>query len=115
MPYISVTIGQKLEAAQKENLKTELGRLITIIPGKTEPALIVNIQDATSGSIYIGGAQIPCAYIDLRMYTKTTEEAKTRFTRETCAYIAREFAIPVERQYLTISEHENWGYDGEWH
>jgi hypothetical protein len=113
MPYISVIIGQKLEAAQKEKLKTELGRLITIIPGKTEPDLIVHIQDTTS--LYMGGTQAPCAYIDLRVYTKTTEEAKKRFTRETFAYITREFGIPPERQYLTIGEYEQWGFDGAWH
>ncbi|MDR2478912.1 MAG: hypothetical protein LBD48_06330 [Treponema sp.] len=113
MPYISVAIGHKLEAAQKEKLTAELGRLITIIPGKTEADLIVQIQD--SGALYMDGREIPCAYIDLRVYTKTSDEAKKRFTRETCAFIAREFNIPVERQYLTIREFENWGYDGEWH
>jgi hypothetical protein len=113
MPYISVTIGQKLDAVQKEKLKTALGCLITIIPGKTEPDLIVNIQD--SGAVYMGGAEIPCAYIDLRVYTKTTDEAKKRFAGELFAFITREFAIPAERQYLTIGEYDNWGYDGEWH
>jgi hypothetical protein len=65
--------------------------------------------------MYMGGESVPCAYIDLRVYTKTTEEAKKRFTRETCALISAECGIPVERQYLTIREFENWGYDGEWH
>jgi phenylpyruvate tautomerase PptA (4-oxalocrotonate tautomerase family) len=113
MPYISVVLNQKLSASQKETLKAELGRLITIIPGKTEPDLIVHIQD--SASLYIGGKEIPCAYIDLRVYTKTLDEAKKRFTHETCAFIAREFNIPVNCQYLTISEHEAWGYGGAWH
>jgi hypothetical protein len=113
MPYLSVNISPRLDAAQKEQLKTELGRLITLIPGKTEPDLIVRIAD--SGAMYMDGREISCAYIDLRVYTKTTDEAKKRFTCETCAYIAREFGVPVERQYLTISEFENWGYDGEWH
>jgi phenylpyruvate tautomerase PptA (4-oxalocrotonate tautomerase family) len=112
MPYISVTIGQKLEAAQKEKFVKELGRLITIIPGKAESDLIVKIDD---GPLYMGGEAAPSAYTDLRMYTPTTEEAKQRFTRELSAYIAKNFAIPVERQYLTIAEHNNWGYDGEWH
>jgi hypothetical protein len=113
MPYLSVIIGQKLEAAQKEKLKTEFGRLITIIPGKTEPDLILHIQDTTS--LCMGGTQVPCAYIDLRVYTKTTEEAKKRFTHETFALITREFGIPPERQYLSVGEYENWGYSGEWH
>jgi hypothetical protein len=113
MPYISVAIGQKLSALQKEKLKTELGRLITIIPGKTEPDLIVDIQDG--GSLYMGGTEAPSVYIDLRVYTKTALEAKKRFTRELFAFITSEFGIEAARQYLTISEYEHWGYGGEFH
>lgn len=113
MPYISVTIGKKLEAAQKQKLASELCRLITIIPGKTGPDLITHICDG--GALFSGDKAVPSAYIDLRVYTKTTEEAKKRFTHETCAYIAKEFDIPVKQQYLTIAEFENWGYGGEWH
>jgi hypothetical protein len=113
MPYISVVIGQKLSAPQKEVLKSELGRLITIIPGKTEPDLLVNIQDG--GSLYMGGTSAPCVYIDLRIYTKTDPEAKKRFTRELCTLITSQFGIEAVRQYLTISEYDHWGYDGEFH
>jgi hypothetical protein len=113
MPYIQVTIGQKLKPDQKETLKNELGRLITIIPGKTEPSLIVSIRD--DSPLYMGGSETPAAYIDLRVYTKTDPEAKKRFTREVFSFLTREFAIPADRQYLTIAEYENWGYDGEFH
>jgi hypothetical protein len=113
MPYLALTIGQKLDAGQKQKLKEEFGRLITIIPGKTEPDLILHIHEGDA--VFMGGEQTPCAYIDLRVYTKTTDEAKKRFTLEACAFMQKEFDIPLERQYLTISEHENWGYDGTWH
>jgi phenylpyruvate tautomerase PptA (4-oxalocrotonate tautomerase family) len=113
MPYVSVTIGRKLDDGQKDALKSELGRLITIIPGKTEPDLFVHIQD--EGAVYFGGTRSPSVYVDVRVYTKTPAAAKQRFVREVCAFIAREFGIPPERQYLTISEYDNWGYDGEWH
>ncbi|MFP3090252.1 hypothetical protein LQZ21_07990 [Treponema sp. TIM-1] len=113
MPYVQVTIGQKLSVPQKEKLKNQLGSLITIIPGKTEPDLMVSIQD--SSSLYMGGTEAPAVYIDLRVYTKTDAEAKKRFTRELFDYITREFGIPAARQYLTIGEYEHWGYDGEFH
>jgi hypothetical protein len=113
MPYISVTIGQRLDVSQKETLKSELGRLITIIPGKTEPDLLVNIQDGAS--LYMGGTDAPSAYIDLRVYTRTDPEAKKRFTREVFACITRLFGIETSRQYLTIGEYDHWGYDGEFH
>jgi hypothetical protein len=113
MPYISVTTGQKLSAPQKEKLKTGLGRLITIIPGKTEADLIVHIQDG--GSFYMGGTETPSVYIDLRVYTKTDPEAKKRFSRELFAFITDELGIEAARQYLTIGEYDHWGYDGEFH
>ncbi|MDR1099804.1 MAG: hypothetical protein LBL28_04915 [Treponema sp.] len=113
MPYIQVHIGQKLTAPQKEALRDELGRLIPIIPGKTEPDLIVHIQDG--GSLSMGGSEAPAAYIDLRVYTKTDPEAKKKFARELFAFITREFGIETGRQYLTIGEYDNWGYDGEFH
>jgi hypothetical protein len=110
---MQVVIGRKLTAPQKETLKTELGRLITIIPGKTEPDLIVNIQDG--GSLYMDGTEEPSVYADLRVYTKTDPEAKKDFTRKFFALITREFGIEAGRQYLTISEYDHWGYDGEFH
>jgi phenylpyruvate tautomerase PptA (4-oxalocrotonate tautomerase family) len=113
MPYIQVTLGQKLSDPQKETLKSELGRLIAIVPGKTEPDLIVSIQDGTS--LYMGGTREPSAYIDLRVYTKTDPEAKKRFTRELFAVITAQLGIPISRQYLTIAEYDHWGYGGEFH
>jgi hypothetical protein len=113
MPYIQVTIGQKLSDPQKEALKSELGRLITIIPGKTEAALIVSIQDG--GSLYMGGIKEPSVYIDLRVYTAVEAEAKNRFALELFSSITRLFGIPASRQYLTIGEYDHWGYDGEFH
>ncbi|MDR2095936.1 MAG: hypothetical protein LBP76_10535 [Treponema sp.] len=113
MPYISVTIGQKLSALQRQMLKTELGRLISIFPGKTEPDLIVCIHDG--GAVYMGGAEVPCVYIDVRIYGKTENEAKKNFTKKIFAFIAHEYGIPPEHQYLSISQYAHWGYDGDWH
>ena len=113
MPYISVTIGQKLSAIQRQKLKTEFGRLITLIPKKTEPDLIVNIQDG--GAVYMGGAEVPCAYIDVRLYGKAPIGAKRKFTKEIFTLLSKDLGIPIEHQYLTINECDHWGYDGKWH
>jgi hypothetical protein len=113
MPYVQVTIGRKLSVPERETLKGELGRLISIIPGKTESGLIVSVQDG--GSLYMGGTTEPAVYIDLRVYTKTDPEAKKRFARELFASVTGQFGIPAARQYLTIEEYDHWGYDGEFH
>jgi hypothetical protein len=113
MPYLAVNVSQKLSAAKKEILKAEFGRLITIIPGKAEADLMVDLAD--DRAMYMGSGAVPCAYIDLRVYTKADGEAKNRFTRAAFALLTRELGIKPEHQYLTITEFDHWGYDGEFH
>ena len=45
MPYIGVSTSKKLSDAQKDALKSALGEKISVIPGKTEKALMVDIAD----------------------------------------------------------------------
>jgi phenylpyruvate tautomerase PptA (4-oxalocrotonate tautomerase family) len=113
MPYISVTLGQKLRAVQKEKLKAELGRIVSGIPGKNEANLIVNVHD--SDAMYMGGAEVPCAFIEFRVHSKIPLASKKEFSKKLFAFIAKEFGVPPEHQYLDILEYEHWGYDGEWH
>jgi phenylpyruvate tautomerase PptA (4-oxalocrotonate tautomerase family) len=113
MPYIAVKTGEALSEARKDALTRELGRLISIIPGKTEPDLIVDL--ACGADMYMGGRRVPCAYIDLRVYSKAEEGAKERFTSEVFTLISRELGIKKENLYMTVSEFDRWGYDGEYH
>jgi phenylpyruvate tautomerase PptA (4-oxalocrotonate tautomerase family) len=113
MPYLAINLAQKLSQAQKETVIAEFGRLITVIPGKTEDTLMVDLSD--DRALYMGGQAGPCAYVDLRMYTKTTQEAKQRFTKDASAFLVRELGIREERVYLTIAEYDQWGYDGALH
>jgi hypothetical protein len=55
MPYIAINTSVKLSAAQKEKIKAELGRLITIIPTKTEVGLLIDLSD--SRIIYKAGKE----------------------------------------------------------
>jgi phenylpyruvate tautomerase PptA (4-oxalocrotonate tautomerase family) len=113
MPYIAINTSAALSPVQREKVKAELGRLISIIPGKAEADLMVDIFDGRK--MYMGGAAVPAAYIDLRVYTKADAEAKKRFTKETFALLIRELGVKQENLYMTITEFENWGYGGEFH
>ena len=43
MPYIDVNVSIKLSDQEKDNLKSKLGELISIIPGKTENVLMIGL------------------------------------------------------------------------
>ena len=55
MPFIDTRVTVKLTDEQKDTLKTELGKAITII-NKTEPYLMVGIQDGYD--LYFGGEKL---------------------------------------------------------
>lgn len=44
MPFINVKISENLSDIQVDNLKSRLGEAISLIPGKSEAWLMVNIQ-----------------------------------------------------------------------
>ena len=110
MPYIALNTSQKLSQAQKEKIKAELGRLITIIPTKTEAVTIVDFSD--DRTMYKAGEIIDGAFIDLRLFHKSDFEAKKKFTEETFVMLNRELGIKSEHIYLNIFEFENWGSGG---
>jgi hypothetical protein len=110
MPYIAVNTSLKLTAAQKEKVKTEFGRLIAIIPTKTEAGLLVDFSDGHT--MYRAGTEAPCAFIDLRLFGKAETEPKKRFTQETFEMLNKELGLEIARMYLNITEFENWGSAG---
>ena len=110
MPYIAFNTSLKLSDSQKEKVKAELGRLITIIPTKTEAVTMVDFSD--SRSFYKGGEVISGAFIELRLFHKSEFEAKKKFTEETFEMLARELGLKKENMYLNILEFENWGSGG---
>ena len=110
MPYIAVNTTLTLSGSQKEKIKTELGRLITIIPTKTEAGLLVDFSD--SRTMYKAGENISGAFIDLRLFHKSEYEPKKKFTEETFEMLSRELGIKKEHMSLNITELENWGAAG---
>ena len=110
MPYIAINTSQKLSQAQKEKIKTELGRLITIIPTKNEAGLLVDFSD--SRTIYKAGAEVSGAFIDVRLFHKSDAEPKKKFTEEAFDMLAKELGLAKDNMYLNIMEFDSWGSGG---
>lgn len=111
MPYIAVNTTVSLPKAVKDEIKNELGRVITLIPGKTEEVLMVDISDGHT--IYFAGKEMEkCAFIDVRCYRNSTFEANKAFTE--AVYLAMKNITGIEEKdlYLSISELPVWGTKG---
>jgi len=110
MPYIAVNTAQKLSQAQKEKIKSELGRLIAIIPTKNESGLLIDFSD--SRTFYKAGEEVAGVFIDLRLFHKSDFEPKKKFTEECLEMLSRELGAKKENMYLNILEFDNWGSGG---
>ena len=110
MPYIAINTAQKISDAQKEKIKSELGRLITIIPTKSEAGLLVDFSD--SRTIYKAGENVSGAFIEIRLFHKADFEPKKKLVEEIFEMLSRELGTKKENMYLNILEFDNWGSAG---
>ena len=67
MPFINVKISENLSDTQVDNIKSRLGEAISLIPGKSETWLMVNIQD--NCKLYFKGTNDkPTAFTDVSIF-----------------------------------------------
>ena len=64
MPYISFKTNHKLTLRQENTIKSKSGELISLIPGKTEKALMIHMEDDQI-MYFIRGNWDVCFYLSL--------------------------------------------------
>lgn len=111
MPFISFTTNRKLTLQQEKKIKDEVGKLISILPNKSEEKLMIHLED--NQIMYFKGQETKCMMIAVHLYKETDLDAKKRFTEELTKAIAEITDIPVESQYVSYSEYQNWGASGK--
>lgn len=110
MPYIGVSTSKVLTEAQKDAIKTELGRKIEILPGKTEAKLMIDISDGHS--MYFAGEKRELAFLDVRCYGSTEFENKKAFTEAAFDVVQETTGLPEDGIYLSYGEFSTWGTMG---
>ena len=111
MPFISVNVTKALDEEQRNRLKTALGQAVSMLPGKEEATLMVDISD--NHTIYLGGVQQAAgAYVDVKIYGAAGFAAKQRFTEAALQAVSGVCGIPTDHLYLTFSQMETWGAKG---
>lgn len=111
MPFIRVTTNRKLTLHQEIKIKEELGRLITILPNKKEENLMVHIED--NQIMYFRGEDKKCLMMTVSLYKQSPLEAKQKFAGEVLTMLEEVTGVDKNDQYLSFSEFENWGKQGQ--
>ena len=112
MPYVLMSTSLKLTEEQKDKVKSEFGRLITILPTKAEAGLLVDFADGHT--MYRAGEKAPCAFIEIRLFGHSEFEAKRKLTQSVFEMLGKELKLEVPRIYLNILEFDNWGTKGDY-
>ena len=107
MPYIAINTSKTLSEAQKDALKSALGEKISVIPGKSEAALMVDIADGHA--MYLAGKKRELAFLDVRCFGSTEFANKKAFTEAAFEAVQQATGLPEDGIYLTYSEFANWG------
>ena len=111
MPFINVNTAQKLQDDTKEGIKKRLGELISIVPGKSESVLMIKFDD-NSSIYYSGAAKVKAAYIDIRINGSATQEQKKQLIESVFELFKEQLGIDSDDVFITVSEFENWGFQG---
>ena len=109
MPQIEFSPGRKLSKEQKENIVKAFGKIITVLPGKTEPDLMLDIED--DKELYLGGKRTDGAYINMKMYLNTPMEDKKNFTEAVFVELEK-LGFSKDTIYMTITGMDHWCVGG---
>ena len=111
MPLIDTKVTVKMTAPQKEEIKTELGKLITTL-NKPETYLMVGIED--SYDLWFGGKKLDKgAYVAVSLLGDAPKECYEKMTAEVCKLMADQLDIPGNAVYVTYHPVKDWGWNGQ--
>ena len=112
MPYIRLSVTQKLSQEKQEELVNGLGDALGLIPGKDGRGLIVDMEDGKT--MYVGGVkQDNMVFADVRYYSNYEYHIKKDFTVAVFNAINKTLGTSKDRMFLTITEYNSWGGFGD--
>lgn len=111
MPFILSHISSPVSKEQETRLKSGLGRVISLVPGKSEQYLLCGFED--NAHLYLRGDDSePVAYIEAAIFGNESHAGYDEFTAEVCRLYSDVLGIAPEMaerflyqlRYATIVE-----------
>ena len=110
MPFIDSKVTVKVSDEKKEEIKTELGKLITTL-NKSEKYLMVGIED--SYDLWFGGKKLEKgAYVSVSLFGEASKESYDKLTGQICELLNEKLNIPGDAVYVTYHPLYDWGWNG---
>ena len=110
MPFINIKTNTAVSDKTETAIKSELGKAITSIPGKTENWLMVGIEP--EHIFYFKGDNAPAAMVEVSIYGHADSSACNALTEKICNILHEQLSTDPSRIYVKYSETPNWGWNG---
>jgi phenylpyruvate tautomerase PptA (4-oxalocrotonate tautomerase family) len=111
MPFIAVNTTLTLKAEEKDAIARELGKVVSLIPTKSEAVLMVDVSDGHT--LYFAGKKMDrCAFVDVRCYKQSPFEDNKAFTEAVFKLLQDLVGLQASEVYVSISELPVWGTKG---
>ncbi len=110
MPFIQTKTTVAITPEKEKAIKEKLGEAITII-GKSESWLMLGFED-NCRMYFKGDNSKPMAFVEVKLFGKSTPDAYSRMTAAVCDIIGGELGISADCIYVKYEEVSNWGWNG---
>lgn len=110
MPFINVKTNVSVTPDAMTSIKSELGKAVTAIPGKSEAWLMVGIEPEYA--LWFKGSSEPAAMVEVSIFGGADHSAYQKLTALICDILQKEIDVPASRTYVKYAETENWGWNG---
>ncbi|MBR4578670.1 MAG: hypothetical protein IKQ69_10290 [Oscillospiraceae bacterium] len=111
MPYIHAKVSTSLGEREEKTLKTELGKAIRIIPGKSEQWLMTAFE-GDQHMYFRGDNARPCAFVEVLLYGGENAAAFDKMTGEITRIFSETLGIEPDHIYVAYQTTGNWGWNG---
>ena len=111
MPFVNVKANFQIEDGKVLAIKENLGKLIEILPGKSEKWLMVQIED--NQKIFFSGSDDKAVLVQVDLFGESDDESLNSFTSNISSYLQNELSVAKKRIYVRYLRTNYWGYNGE--
>ncbi len=111
MPFIDVKLTKKVNDAEAEAIKSELGKMIEVFPGKSENWLMCCI-DGDKKIYFRGDASEDSAFIEVKLFGGVNPDSADKFTALICDFFKNTLNIDSSRVYVRFEGGNDWGWNG---
>ena len=111
MPFINSKVSVKVTPEQRVELKTKLGEAISLIPGKSESWLMLNIEDEQD-MYFRGNNSEPIAFVVVNIFGDSNKDAFEKMTEELTKIYGEILRIPADHMYIKYAASKDWGWNG---